>query len=80
MLRKENAMCQNKVPIGPLKFKSPWQEKFSSRRKSLVQRFMREAKRLMPEKAIKVLIADDNREFCETLAEYLRQQADFEVV
>ena len=34
----------------------------------------------MPEKAIKVLIADDNREFCETLAEYLRQQADFEVV
>jgi len=73
-------MCQNKVPICPLKFKSPWQEKFSSRRKSLVQSFMREAKRLMPVKAIKVLIADDNGECCETLAEYLRQQADFEVV
>ncbi|MEW5762154.1 MAG: sporulation transcription factor Spo0A [Bacillota bacterium] len=34
----------------------------------------------MPERAIKVLIADDNKDFCETLGEYLRQQTGFEVV
>lgn len=34
----------------------------------------------MPEQTIKVLIADDNRDFCETLSEYLVQQDGIEVV
>ncbi|NLK52666.1 MAG: response regulator, partial [Syntrophomonadaceae bacterium] len=29
---------------------------------------------------VKVLIADDNREFCEILKEYLESQNDFELV
>uniref|UniRef100_A0A7C2IWB7 Stage 0 sporulation protein A homolog n=1 Tax=Ammonifex degensii TaxID=42838 RepID=A0A7C2IWB7_9THEO len=31
-------------------------------------------------KPVRVLIADDNREFCELLKEFLNQQADFELV
>lgn len=31
-------------------------------------------------KAIKILIADDNREFCELLKEFLQQQEDFELI
>lgn len=31
-------------------------------------------------KAIKILIADDNRDFCELLKEFLQQQEDFELI
>ncbi|MDI6631137.1 MAG: response regulator, partial [Thermoanaerobacteraceae bacterium] len=31
-------------------------------------------------KPVRVLIADDNREFCELLKEFLNQQPDFELV
>jgi two-component system response regulator (stage 0 sporulation protein A) len=34
----------------------------------------------MMRKAIKVLIADDNRDFCELLKEFINQQDDFELV
>lgn len=33
----------------------------------------------MPNKLIRILIADDNREFCETLKEFFQQQEDFEL-
>ncbi|ACA60117.1 sporulation transcription factor Spo0A [Candidatus Desulforudis audaxviator] len=34
----------------------------------------------MPKETIRILIADDNREFCETLKDFIQQQDDFELL
>lgn len=34
----------------------------------------------MPRESIRILIADDNREFCETLKDFIQQQDDFELL
>lgn len=34
----------------------------------------------MPKESVRILIADDNREFCETLKDFIQQQDDFELL